>query len=153
MPITSGLKKHSGLEGRSLCWRGRIGGRIIHGRTMLTRIQGVYLRDEQKYDRWGALGKVLATLEVLRAAGVGAGSVNLEKVVNAAFPRTFSCQRVPGSDETLPPPELLRREVASMAGLLRDWGIAPLRAESLAIEEVGERRCLDAGFLREYLKT
>jgi hypothetical protein len=119
---------------------------------MLTRIQGVYLRDEQKYDRWGALGKILATLEVLQAAGVGAGSVNLEKVVNAAFPRTFSCQRVPGRDETPPEREGLREEVASVTRLLGEWGITAARAESLAIEEVGERRCLDAGFLREYLK-
>jgi hypothetical protein len=119
---------------------------------MLTRIQGAYLRDEQKYDRWGALGKLLATIEVLNAAGVPTEGVNLEKVVNAAFPRTFSCGKVPVSQEPLPEREVLRQEVASMARLFGDWGIAPAKAKSLAIEEVGERRCLDAGFLREYLK-
>jgi hypothetical protein len=119
---------------------------------MLTRIRSAYLRDEIKYDRWGALGKVLATLEVLRDEGVGTDCVNLEKVVNAAFPRTFPCQRVPGPDEALPDRDELRREVASMARLLGEWGIAPAKAEALAMEEIGERRCLDAGFLREYLK-
>jgi hypothetical protein len=118
---------------------------------MLTRIRSAYLRDEVKYDRWGALGKVLATVEVLRDAGVGTEGVKLDKIVNAAFPRTFSCQRVPGPDEPLPEREELRRDVASMARLLCEWGIAPAKAESLATEEIGERRCLDSGFLREYL--
>jgi hypothetical protein len=120
---------------------------------MLTRIQGAYLRNEKKYDRWGGLGKLLVTLEVLNAAGVPAESVDLEKVVNAAFPRTFSCGRVPGIQEQRPEREVLRQEVASMAQLFGDWGIEPARAMLLAIEEVGERRCLDAGFLKEYLKS
>jgi hypothetical protein len=120
---------------------------------MLTRIRSAYLRDEEKYDRWGALGKVLVTIEVLREAGVAADCVKLEKVVNAAFPRTFSCQRVPGRGEPLPQREELCREIASMARLMVEWGITSARAEFLATEEVGERRCLDAGFLREYLKS
>lgn len=120
---------------------------------MLTRIRSAYLRDEMKYDRWGALGKVLATLEVLRAEGIRVDSAKLETLVNAAFPRTFSCQRVPGPGESLPEKADLRAEVAAMALLLEEWGIPPPKAEILAVEEIGERHCLDAAFVRDYLKS
>jgi hypothetical protein len=120
---------------------------------MLTRIRSAYLRNEMKYDRWGAQGKILAVLEILRAEGIDAEGLKLEKLVNAAFPRTFSCQCQPGPGDMLPQREEVRREVLAMAVLLEEWGIDPSKAEFLAVEEIGERRCLDAAFLREYLKS
>ncbi len=58
---------------------------------MIERVRSLYLRNEQKYDRWGAQGKVLAAMEVFRLEGIVMGREKLEKYVNLAFPRTFSC--------------------------------------------------------------
>jgi hypothetical protein len=118
---------------------------------MMTRIRGAYLRDEKKYDRWGSLGKVLVTLEVFRAEGVAVDPRVLERYVNAVFPRTFSCQRTPVVPDALPSRASLRDERASVAGLFRAWGVPEDQVDTLALEEVGERNCLDAAFLREYL--
>ncbi len=122
------------------------------GKHLLVKVRSVYLRDEEKFDRWGALGKVLATLEVFRREGMVMDAKKLETYVNVAFPRTFSCQRTPGAGENLPPREEIRAEHASMVELLRAWGVPPEKVGLLALDEIGERRCLDPGFLREYLK-
>lgn len=76
----------------------------------------------------------------------------LEKYVNVAFPRTFTCQRLPGPGDPVPPAAaLLAERDAIEEGLLRE-GVEGGKARALATEEVAERRCLDAGFLADYLK-
>ena len=75
----------------------------------------------------------------------------LERYVNLAFPRTFSCQRRPEYGETLPPVRELRAERTMIAWLLEAEGVATEKAYVLAIDEMGERRCIDAAFLLEYL--
>ena len=116
---------------------------------MIRKVRSTYLRDEERYDRWGALGKVLATLEAFRREGVEMDPKSLQTFVNAAFPRTFSCQRLPAAGEGLPSREEIRAEHASVAALLGACGVPAARAVRLALEEVGERRCLDAGFLKD----
>lgn len=76
----------------------------------------------------------------------------LERYVNIAFPRTFSCQRMPAPGEALPPPGELRAEHSAFAGLLRAEGIPPEKARALAMDEIGERKCLDPAFLRKYIE-
>ena len=122
------------------------------GEHLITKVRSGYLRDEDRYDRWGALGKVLATLEVFRREGVEMDPKKLEAYVNAAFPRTFSCQRTPGAGVILPSREEVRAEHASMVELLSSWGVPEAKVGSLALDEIGERRCLDPRFLRDYMK-
>ncbi len=122
------------------------------GESLIRKARSAYLRDEIRYDRWGALGKVLATLDAFRMEGVPLDARGLESFVNAAFPRTFSCQRTPAAGEPLPPRGELRSEYDSMLQLLRASGVPEGKAKELAAEEVGERRCLDPGFLKDYLK-
>ena len=121
------------------------------GEQVIAKVRSAYLRDESKYDRWGAQGKILATLEVFRREGVRMEGKRLERYVNIAFPRTFSCQRTPAPGEALPAPDDLRAEHALMAELLHEQGVHPEKAARLAMEEIGERRCLDVLFLRRYL--
>jgi len=104
-----------------------------------------------KYDKWGAQGKMLAVLEVFRREGIVMERGKLEKFVNLAFPRTFSCQRVPGKQQTLPPPRVLEEYRASMVELFREFKIPVSRVERMALEETAERFCLDPGFLNSYL--
>ena len=120
---------------------------------MLARIRSAYLREEERFNRWGGLGKILVAVEVMTAAGVDPGALRLEAVVNAAYPRTISRKRKPDAGEVLPGKGLLRGEVAAMTLLFEEWGMSPERADRLALEEVGERRQIDASFLREYLKS
>jgi hypothetical protein len=75
----------------------------------------------------------------------------LERYVNLAFPRTFSCQRRPEYGDALPPVRELRAERTMIAWLLEAEGVVPEEAYVLAIDEMGERRCIDAAFLGEYL--
>ena len=122
------------------------------GEYLIAKVRSAYLRDEARYDRWGGLGKVLVTLEVFRREGVEMEVKKLGTYINAAFPRTFSCQRTPGAGETLPSREEIRAEHASMVELFGAWGVTEEKVGSLALDEIGERRCLDPRFLREYLK-
>ena len=119
---------------------------------MIRQVRSLYLRDEQRFDRWGALGKVLATLEAFRLEGVRLDPGKLHAYVNLAFPRTFSCQRTPAPGEHLPSREVIRAERDSLVELLTESGVPGERVGSVALEELGERRCLDPGFIREYLK-
>jgi hypothetical protein len=119
---------------------------------MIERVRSVYLRDEWKYDKWGAQGKILAVQEVLRREGVVMERGKLEKYTNMAFPRTFSCQHIPEKPDEIPEPSLLREARASIVRLFRAHQLSPARAESLALEETAERFCLDSKFLAAYLK-
>lgn len=122
------------------------------GGSLIRKVRSAYLRDEIRYDRWGALGKVLATLEAFRMEGIPVDARWLDSFVNAAFPRTFSRQRTPAAGESLPPRGELRSEYDRMLQLLRASGVPEVKAGELAVEEVGERRCLDVGVLKDYLR-
>jgi len=119
---------------------------------MIDRVRSLYLRNEKKYDKWGAQGKLLATLEVFRKEGVVMDAEKLQKFVNLAFPRTFSCQRVPGGSDSTPSRKLLNAYLESLNLLFADQGVPPAQIERMALEETAERFCLDAEFLKAYLK-
>ncbi len=119
---------------------------------MIDRFRSLYLRDERKYDKWGAQGKTLAALEVLRREGIDMDPEKIQKLVNLAFPRTFSCQRMPGPSEPLPPAHFLEACRASLTELFVNHGLPPARIEKMVLEETAERFCLDVEFLRSYLK-
>jgi hypothetical protein len=119
---------------------------------MIERVRSLYLRDEKKYDKWGAQGKLLAALEVFRREGVSMDPEKLEKFVNLAFPRTFSCQRVPDRRDEVPPPEFLELYRKSIHDLFLSQGVPPSKCLSMALEETAERFCLDVDFMRSYLK-
>ncbi|HLB00885.1 MAG TPA: hypothetical protein VJO14_05835 [Bacteroidota bacterium] len=119
---------------------------------MIDRVRSLYLRDEKKYDKWGAQGKILAAQDVFRREGIVMGREKIEKFVNIAFPRTFSCQKVPGERDPVPSPAVLESHRASISRLFREHGLPPASIEQLALEETAERFCLDSRFLRSYLK-
>ena len=119
---------------------------------MIERVRSLYLRNEQKYDRWGAQGKILAALEVFRSEGIVMGPEKLERYVNLAFPRTFSCQRTPSPGEKLPSPKTMDACRGSLFRLFTESGLPPSRAGKLALEETAEIFCLDVEFLKSYLK-
>lgn len=61
---------------------------------LVRKIWGSYLRDEQRYDAWGSLGKLLVILEVLTEDGYDLQylidlHVDFQKLVNMVFPRSF----------------------------------------------------------------
>ncbi len=64
------------------------------GSDIIRKTWGRYLRDEEKYDVWGNMGKLLVILEVLSEEGFDIAylirmKVDFEKLVNMVFPRSF----------------------------------------------------------------
>ena len=119
---------------------------------MIREIRSLYLRDELKYDRWGAQGKLLATMEVLRKEGVVMEREKILRLVNMAFPRTFSCQRKPSEGEVLPDRRSLEACLEGVRALFEYHRLPTERIRDLALEETAERFCLDPAFLSRYLE-
>ena len=119
---------------------------------MIEKVRSHYLRDELKYDRWGAQGKLLVTVEVFRREGVVMDGEKLLRFVNLAFPRTFSCQRKPVEGEALPSRETLHACRNNLLKLFDYYDLPADRVSRLVMEETAERFCLDTAFLTKYLK-
>lgn len=65
---------------------------------LIGKIWGSYLRDEHRYDAWGALGKILVVRETLAREGFPVADLTqcgaeLQRLVNLVFPRTFVMER------------------------------------------------------------
>ncbi len=108
---------------------------------LIRRIWGRYLQDEWKYDKWGALGKILLIEEVcgegtpFRTYGTEE-FMEYELLANELFPRTFSCERPfrpsPGLGE------LVRDYFAQMKARLLEGGVERARVHAVAREEAAE---------------
>lgn len=116
----------------------------------IVKVWGEYLRDEERFDRWGGLGKVLVTVETLGREGLALLPPALDRFVNEAFPRTFSSPLPgePGKGADLP---TVRREYRTMLDLLARFGVPAGRVEALALEEAGERSGLGQAAVRDLL--
>jgi hypothetical protein len=112
---------------------------IMYSLELLRQLHSRYIQDEDRYDKWGALGKVLLVQEVLH---IDSG-IAFEPLINAAFPRTFSCQR-----NRQPLSSDLVHEYYDWAKDLLDEYLEPVIAESIAVEETAEKFCSPASDIR-----
>ncbi len=70
-----------------------------HEHDLVRAIRSRYLRDEERYDAWGAQGKVLAIHETLTAEGYDIremtdDGVEFQRLANIVFPRAFEVRRL-----------------------------------------------------------
>lgn len=107
------------------------------------KVIGIYLRDEVRYDKWGALGKILLIEEALKDetfAGMKVDQSRYAQLANAIFPRTFSCStpRIPPSEEI----QEIKSYMHEISYLFQREGMASGVAERLAWEETREKFCI-----------
>jgi len=109
---------------------------------LIRQLQSRYLQNEARYDKWGAQGKLLLVQDVLHTDS----SIALEPLINAAFPRTFSCQRnmQPLSHE------LVQEYYAWAKDLLGEY-LDPVKTERIAMEETAEKFCALVSDVRDLL--
>jgi hypothetical protein len=99
---------------------------------LIRRLQSRYLQNEERYDKWGAQGKFLLVQEVLHTGN----SIALESLINAAFPRTFSCQR---NNQPLSS-DLVQDYYAWTKDVLDEF-LDPTKVELTAMEETADKFC------------
>jgi hypothetical protein len=120
----------------------------IDERELARRMWGRYLRDEWRYDKFGAQGKLMLLQETLGEAGIEPGpGFDHRRVVNSVFPRTFACER-PRRIERAKAAAVLRyadRLQAEFAAC----DLPPRLARELSLAEAGEKFCLPASALAE----
>jgi hypothetical protein len=117
---------------------------------IIRKIQSTYLRNELRYDKWGAQGKLLVAEEVLAREGMVATHRRVQNLVKIAFPRTFSCQHARTAAEHLPDRKeviLYFKEIRTMFNL---QGMNAHLVELLALEETAERFCITVDVVSEY---
>jgi hypothetical protein len=115
---------------------------IMYSLELIRQLQSHYLQDEERYDKWGAQGKVLLVQEVLH---IDSG-VALEPLINAAFPRTFSCQRNNQPLSSDPIHEYHTWVKNQLRGYLESTA-----AEIVALEETAEKFCAPVSDIRDLI--
>jgi len=113
---------------------------------IVRKIQSCYLRQEQRFDKWGAQGKLLAAREVLLQEQRTIPRSALAGLVNAAFPRTFSCRH--RDSEPLPDQGAIALYFSDVRRALSREELAETDTECLALEETAERFCLSVEIVR-----
>jgi hypothetical protein len=102
-------------------------------------LQSNYLRDEQRYDKWGVLGKVLLLQETLHRQQIKPVSgPALERLINKAFPRTFSC---PQNIQPVFHSESMKKYYSDLRHNLVHEGMESAQATVIAREETAEKFC------------
>ena len=114
---------------------------------LATLLHGRYLRDEARYDKWGAQGKVLLLLEVLSEERFPIEGLPVDHIVNSFFPRTFYCERqsadLDGTNITTCYDDVY--------ALLIQNEVRVERASQVALEETAERFCTTIDRIRSLL--
>ena len=128
-------------EGKRLARRGR----LVADEDLIRRIWGRYLQDVSKYDKWGALGKILLIEEVLREEGPTSTKGpedpgEYEVLANELFPRTFYCERPVSARPGLG--VLVKKYFSDMKARLLEGGVDRSRVRAVALEETAEHFCL-----------
>jgi hypothetical protein len=109
---------------------------------LLRQLQSRYLQNEWRYDKWGALGKVLLVQEVLHLDH----EVTLEPLINTAFPRTFSCQR---NREPLVP-DMVQEYYQWVESMLQPE-LGFIDASDVAMGETAEKFCVPISGIHELI--
>ncbi len=95
----------------------------------------VYLRNEQKYDKWGAQGKILLMQEL-----AGTIQQDFHKTINKIFPRTFYCERNRPIDKRVA--RAIIRYYNNQLSNLAEYGLSGKVLRSTALEETAEKFCI-----------
>lgn len=109
---------------------------------LIKKIQGRYLRGAEKYDRWGAQGKLLVILEVLSEEGFDTramqkSGVEFPKLVNFVFPRSFAPKQCLSISK--PIADLVSHYFIDVEGQLSSSHVVDMNIEWAALEETSSR--------------
>jgi len=118
---------------------------------LIRKIRSTYLRNEEKYDKWGAQGKTLVAEEVLSREGVKVFQKRMLQLVNIAFPRTFFCLRYPRDKASLPRQNEVNDYFSEVLETLSMQAMNGNIAEVVALEETAEKFCLPVEVIKDYL--
>ena len=123
----------------------RKGAKYSLSQELIRKIWSKYLQDERRYDKWGALGKILVVREILEGEGLalqadGDRSFDYEKLVNEIFPRTFSCQNA--AKNTPADAESISAYFRRLRISLFSSGLVGRVLHSTCIEETAEKFCI-----------
>lgn len=125
-----------------------IDGRLWVISDIIRALQSRYLRDERKYDKWGAIGKFLIVHEVLLKYNISGLELKFEDLINAAFPRTFHCNT---TNEQLNM-ESVRAYHTHIRESLASQEMEPAIAERVALDESAEKFCTTVKHITELLE-
>lgn len=114
-------------------------------------MQSAYIRDERKYDKWGAQGKLLVIQEALLHIGITLPPERLEQIANIAFPRTFSCRQRESTPEENIPYEQITAYYTYVKELFEMHDVDETKLESLVLEETAEKFCLREDQIEAYV--
>jgi hypothetical protein len=124
----------------------------IDERELARRMWGRYLRNEWRYDKFGAQGKLILLQEALTEAGIDPGpGFDHRRVVNTVFPRTFACERDRAIDAATS--AAIVRYADRLQAEFAACDLPSHLARSLSLSEAGEKFCLPAAALAELARA
>ncbi len=117
---------------------------------LIRRLQGEYLRDQQRYDRWGALGMVLLVEDFRRRNEPTAlpKGLGVESLINHAFPGTF--QQHEASPRNVNRDSVLACYSELMLNFMAE-GMDAMAASGHAAAETASRFSVSAELVNSYL--
>ncbi len=116
---------------------------------LIRLLQGSYLRDEARYDKWGALGKVLLVQDIFQNNHIRPVSGrSLERLINSAFPRTFQSF---SRSQTGLQRSAIRNYFLKIQSLLLNEGMTTEKAAIVAREETAEKFRTSAEKVQKFL--
>jgi len=119
---------------------------------LIRKVWSKYLRDEQRFDKWGAMGKVLVLQEVLEEEGLvpQAGieaPVDYEILVNEVFPRTFSCEKAKHASRASA--KSISKHFRKLRSSLFSSGLVGSVLHATCLEETAEKFCVRVEMVKE----
>jgi len=121
---------------------------------IVRKIWGRYLHDEQKYDAWGAQGKLLVIEEVLMEEGLAREELSgayteLERFLNMVFPRTFSSTR--RVVRTMRLAKAIRKYYRYVRSLISKQNVDEQRLQCVSVEETAGKFNMPTEQVREII--
>ncbi len=112
---------------------------------LVRKIWGRYLQNEWKYDKYGALGKVLVIQEILKEEGIERKiqadlGFDYQQIANETFPRTFFCYLK--RDINASQARAILRHFHELEKRLFESGLTGNLLYSTCIEETAEKFCI-----------
>jgi hypothetical protein len=112
---------------------------------IIRKMQGEYLRFERKYDKWGAMGKVLVVQELIRGGSIASMSYDeIRRYIYAAFPREFPCTK----KKREPDDKSIIDYYSSIKDALVQQEMEEQKVQSVAVEETAESFCIETERIR-----
>jgi hypothetical protein len=112
------------------------------------RMYGKYLRNEWKYDKFGAQGKLILLLEVLYEDGIDLAAGNdCQKLINEVFPRTFYCEQKREIDPPLK--NTILKYFKKLEREFTEQGLPENVVQYICVFETAEKFCLPDATIKE----